>query len=40
MDEEITVQMDFSDGFIEGYLAGVMMGSAGGCGREDCPRGE
>lgn len=36
---ETSVEFDFSDGFLHGYFAGMMMGSSG-CHRDDCPKTE
>lgn len=39
-DSELTFDMDFSDGFVEGYLTGMMMGysQSQSCELDDCPR--
>lgn len=39
--EEMEYEFDFADGFIEGYLTGMMMGQAyqsEPCEKDDCPR--
>jgi hypothetical protein len=42
MDSDVTVELDYDDGFREGFLQGFMASYAvnNDCERDDCPRGE
>jgi hypothetical protein len=46
MDSDVTVELDYDDGFREGFLQGFLQGFMASyavnndCERDDCPRGE